>query len=112
MHPHVPRHLHDHRTGRLSRREFLTRVTALGVTAAAAHGLIGTAPPAQAQETPVPGGVMRMQMPTLPLCDPRLADWPEISNVLRGWLEPLVEYQPDGTFTGRLLERWELAEDA
>lgn len=112
MHPQAPHHLHDHRAGRLSRREFLTRVTALGVTAPAAYALIGLDAPAAAQTVPVSGGVMRMQMPTLPLCDPRLADWPEIGNVLRGWLEPLVEYEPDGTFTGRLLDRWEVADDA
>ena len=86
-------------------------MTALGVAASTAHGLIGSAI-ARAQTPPVAGGILRMQMPTLPLCDPRLADWPEIGNMLRGWLEPLVDYEPDGTFTGRLLERWDVAEDA
>lgn len=86
-------------------------MTALGVTATVAHGLIGSSP-ARAQATPVLGGTLRMQMPTLPLCDPRLADWPEIGNMLRGWLEPLVEYEPDGSFTGRVLERWDVADDA
>ena len=40
------------RAGQLSRREFLTRTTALGVSAAAAYGLIGLDAPAQAQDTP------------------------------------------------------------
>ncbi|WP_435168055.1 ABC transporter substrate-binding protein [Falsirhodobacter sp. 1013] len=110
MHILARRHLRDHQNGRLSRREFLTRVTALGVSVPLAYDLLGTAPVA-AQEAPVAGGTLRMQMPTLALCDPRLADWPEIGNMLRGWLEPLVTYNADGTFTGHLLERWELSED-
>ncbi|MDB6453415.1 ABC transporter substrate-binding protein [Falsirhodobacter sp. 20TX0035] len=110
MHSIARRHLRDHQNGRLSRREFLTRVTALGVAAPLAYGMLGTGTVA-AQAQPVAGGILRMQMPTLALCDPRLADWPEIGNMLRGWLEPLVTYHADGTFTGHLLERWETSED-
>eukprot|EP00581_Thalassiosira_minuscula_P040105 CAMPEP_0184474416 /NCGR_PEP_ID=MMETSP0740-20130409/134355_1 /TAXON_ID=385413 /ORGANISM="Thalassiosira miniscula, Strain CCMP1093" /LENGTH=63 /DNA_ID=CAMNT_0026851609 /DNA_START=99 /DNA_END=287 /DNA_ORIENTATION=+ len=36
--------------GKLDRREFLTRATALGVTATAAYGMIGMAAPVQAAE--------------------------------------------------------------
>ena len=44
--------------------------------------------------------------------DPRLADWPQIANVYRGWLEYLIQYNPDGTFEGRLLDSWEANADA
>lgn len=110
MHPHIPRHLRDAEAGRLSRREFLTRATALGLAAPLARTLMPG--PVQAQPSPVTGGILRMQMATLPLCDPRLADWPEIGNVLRGWLEPLVNYHADGTLTGHLLDGWEVSDDA
>ncbi|WP_373356766.1 ABC transporter substrate-binding protein [Pseudoroseicyclus sp. CXY001] len=103
----------EHKAGKLSRREFLTRATALGVAAPAAYGLIGlTAPtPALAQDKPM-GGTLRMQMETLALKDPRLFDWSEMGNFARGWLEYLVEYEPDGSLRGMLLESWEANEDA
>ncbi|GEM93415.1 hypothetical protein RSP03_24820 [Cereibacter sphaeroides] len=57
-----------HRTevarGRMSRREFLTRTTALGVSAGAAYALLGLAQPVRAQETPRKGGTLRMEMET------------------------------------------------
>jgi peptide/nickel transport system substrate-binding protein len=99
------------RAGKLSRREFLSRTTALGVGAAAAYGLIGLPAPAAAQDAPV-GGILRVAMETKAQKDPRLADWPQIANVYRGWLEYLIQYNPDGSFEGRLLESWEANADA
>ena len=87
--------------GKLSRREFLTRTTALGVSAAAAYGLIGLPAPAQAQEAKV-GGAIRVAMEVKGTKDPRLADWPQIANVYRGWLEYLVThtaYSPQNIYT-------------
>lgn len=113
-HPLASCCLQDLRAGALSRREFLTRVTALGISAGAAYAAMGVAP-AQAQDlppTPVQGGTLRMQMLTRPTKDPVIWDWPEIANFCRGWLEYLVEYQPDGTLRGHLLETWQSNEDA
>ena len=111
LHPAAAMHLADMRAGKLDRREFLTRSTALGLTATAAYGLLGmTAPAAQAQAKT--GGILRMAMETKAQKDPRLADWPQIANVYRGWLEYLVQYNPDGTFEGRLLDSWEANADA
>ncbi|MBS3980635.1 MAG: ABC transporter substrate-binding protein [Rhodobacteraceae bacterium] len=101
----------EYAEGKLSRREFLTRTTALGVSAAAAYGLIGLPAPAQAQDAKV-GGKIRIAMEVRGTKDPRLADWPQIANVYRGWLEYLIQYNNDGTFEGRLLESWEANEDA
>ena len=111
LHPAAGMYATELRAGQISRREFLTRTTALGVSAAAAYGLIGLAAPAQAQDAPV-GGILRCAMEVKGTKDPRLADWPQIANVYRGWLEYLIQYNPDGTFEGRLLESWEANADA
>ena len=106
LHPAAEMHLREVAEGTLSRREFLTRTTALGLTATAAYGLLGMASPVQAGAAKV-GGVLRVAMQTRAQKDPRLADWPQIANIYRGWLEYLIQYNPDGSFEGRLLESWE-----
>ena len=64
------------------------------------------------RETPVAGGTLRMSMEIKGLKDPRTADWSQIANVTRGWLEYLVEYNNDGSLRGMLLESWEANADA
>ena len=112
FHPAAPQLADEYRAGKLSRREFLTRATSLGVSAAAAYGLIGLAAPTPAQAQPVQGGTIRIQSDVRPLKDPRTYDWPQMSNFSRGWLEYLVEYQRDGSFQPMLLESWEVNDDA
>jgi peptide/nickel transport system substrate-binding protein len=114
FHPGARMYADEYRAGKLSRREFLTRTTSLGVSAAAAYGLIGLAAPtpARAQEQPAQGGTLRIQSDVRPLKDPRTYDWPQMSNYSRGWLEYLVEYQRDGALTPMLLQGWEVNEDA
>ncbi|MES2551819.1 MAG: ABC transporter substrate-binding protein [Pseudomonadota bacterium] len=111
MHSAAKMYVAEYAEGKLSRREFLTRTTALGLSAVAAYGLIGLPAPAQAQEAKV-GGKIRVAMEVKGTKDPRLADWPQIANVYRGWLEYLVQYNNDGSFEGRLLESWEANADA
>lgn len=100
------------REGKLNRREFLTRATALGVAAPAAYGLIGLAAPEARAQTPQMGGTLRIQMDLRAQRDPRTWDWSELANVCRGWLEYLVSYERDGTIQPVLLESWEANEDA
>jgi peptide/nickel transport system substrate-binding protein len=111
LHSAAQMYASEYAEGKLSRREFLTRTTAFGVSAAAAYGLIGLPAPAQAQEAKT-GGILRVAMEVKGTKDPRLADWPHIANVYRGWLEYLIQYNEDGTFEGRLLESWEANADA
>ncbi len=112
IHPAARMHAQEHLQGKLSRREFLTRSTALGVGAATAYALIGLDAPALAQATAQQGGTLRIQTDVRPLKDPRLWDWSQIANFGRGWLEWLVEYQKDGSIRPMLLESWEVNDDA
>ena len=112
-HPVAEMYAREHKEGKLDRREFLVRTTALGVSAAAAYSLIG-ATPAAAQERAVPaeGGTLRIQTRVYAGKDPRVYDWSELGNLSRGIVEYLVEYNRDGSFSGVLLESWEANEDA
>ena len=112
LHSAVDVYVKDVETGKLSRREFLTRTTALGVTATGAYGLLGLSQPAQAAGHAQQGGTLRMQMEVRALKDPRAFDWTQMAYVTAGWLEYLVEYNSDGSFEPMLLESWEVNADA
>jgi len=96
----------------VSRREFLALASAFGATAATAYSMLGMATPAQAASHAKMGGTVRIQMEVRGLKDPRTYDWSQIANYTNGWLEYLVFYENDGTFSPRLLESWEINEDA
>lgn len=113
-HPVAEMYAEEHKAGKMDRREFLVRSTALGVSAAAAYSLIGLKP-AQAgghRATPPMGGTLRIQMEVRALKDPRTYDWSQMANVSRGFLEYLIENNPDGSFSGVLLESWQANDDA
>ncbi|KIC23390.1 ABC transporter substrate-binding protein [Leisingera sp. ANG-S3] len=114
IHPAARMHADEVRQGKLSRREFLARATALGVSTAATYGLLGEAGPAQAQSaaTPNQGGTLRIQMNVQGLKEPRTYDWSEMGNLTRSTLEYLVEYNNDGSFRGMLLDSWEVNDTA
>ncbi len=112
IHPAALTYAEDEKAGKLSRREFLARTTALGLTSAAAYGLLGLTAPAQAGGHAQQGGTMRMQMEVRALKDIRATDWTQIAFVYAGWLEYLVEYNSDGSFNPMLLEGWSVNDDA
>ncbi|WP_223422954.1 ABC transporter substrate-binding protein [Tateyamaria pelophila] len=112
LHPAAHAYATEVSRGTLSRREFLTRATSLGVSAAAAYGLLGLAQPARAAAHIQPGGDLRIESTVKALKDPRTYDWPQMSNYTRGYLEYLVEYQIDGSMAPSLLTAWEINEDA
>lgn len=95
-----------------SRREFLATATAFGASAATAYAMLGAAQPARAQAKPIRGGTARIQGELRGMKDPRTFDFNMLANMTRGWLEYLVQYENDGTFTPKLLESWEISDDA
>lgn len=113
-HPVAEMYAEEYKAGQLSRREFLVRSTALGVSAAAAYSMIGLSPAMAGGHmvTPPMGGSLRIQMEVRAQKDPRTYDWSQLANVVRGTLEYLVESRADGSFAGVLLEGWEANEDA
>ncbi len=112
MHPAAEMYAREHKEGHMDRREFMSRATALGLTATAAYGLLGMDSPAQAAAHAKQGGTIRMQMDVKALKDPRTFDWTQISTITAGWLEYLVEYNSDGSFKPMLLESWSANADA
>lgn len=99
----------------VSRREFLAMASIFGASTTTAYSMLGLIAPSaafadgHAKQT---GGTVRYQTEVRALKDPRTYDWSQIANFARGWLEYLVEYNNDATFAGRLLEGWDISEDA
>lgn len=102
-HPAARAYADEDAAGTMDRREFLTRATGLGLSAAAAYGLLGLNAPARAAAHAATGGTLRIESSVKALKDPRTYDWPQMSNYTRGYLEYLVEYQIDGSFVPSLL---------
>ncbi|MFP4327455.1 MAG: twin-arginine translocation signal domain-containing protein, partial [Paracoccaceae bacterium] len=73
VHPGALMYAEEFKAGKLSRREFLARASALGVTAAGAYALGGLERPAMATEGAREGGTLRVQMEVRALKDPRTA---------------------------------------
>ena len=66
-HPVAEMYAREYKAGQMSRREFLVRSTALGVSAVAAYSMIGLKPAMAQRVTPPAGGNLRIQMQILAL---------------------------------------------
>jgi peptide/nickel transport system substrate-binding protein len=104
IHPAVEMYAREYEAGKLSRREFISRATMLGLASTTAYGLIGAAAPTPARAQPVTGGTIRINMETKALKDPRLWDWTELANFCRGWLDYLTVFNRDGSVTDRCVK--------
>jgi len=112
IHPVAKMYAEEVKAGKLSRREFMARATALGVATPVAYGMLGMTAPVLAAGHAKQGGTLRMEMEVRALKDPRTYDWTQIATVTAGWLEFLVEYNSDGSFEPLLLTSWEANADA
>lgn len=112
LHPAARDYAQEVAAGTLSRREFLSRATSLGVSTVTAYGLLGLSQPVEAAGHAQAGGTLRIESSVKALKDPRTYDWPQMSNYTRGYLEYLIEYQTDGSLNPALLESWEVNADA
>jgi len=112
LHPAVKMYAGEVAAGKLSRREFISRATMLGLSATAAYGLIGAVAPSKAHAAPTTGGTLRINLETKAMKEPRLWDWTEYSNFCRGWLDYLTLFNRDGSVTGSLVESWEANDTA
>lgn len=113
LHPLAKGYVKQFKKGRMSRREFLATMMTLGVTAAGTYALGGIAAPVEAVAAePKKGGTLRVAVPvrSSEFKDPRTFDWG--AHVSRQSCEYLVRWDSDGNFIPRLLESWDVSDDA
>ena len=98
--------------GHISRRDFLGRAAALGVTTVFANSLLSSAALA---EGPVKGGTLKAGMQggaSTDSLDPATWQSQVPYKFGRQWGEQLVEIQPDGKLEPKLAEEWGSSDDA
>jgi len=99
-------------SGKMTRREFMGKAAALGVSAAVASSLFADAAHAAG---PVKGGTLKLGMnggASSDTLDPGLVASQATKAVLRHWGDTLVDVRADGTVENRLAESVEASADA
>ena len=95
---------------KISRRDFMSLASALGMSATAVYGFAGGAPKAVAQSVQR-GGTFRIDSPLQELKDPQTFSWIEGSNVSRDICEYLTYYGEDGVVKPYLAKSWKVSDD-
>jgi peptide/nickel transport system substrate-binding protein len=101
--------------GVMTRREFVGRAAALGVTAAVANSMLSTSASADGHGTPVRGGTLKIGSgggESTNTQDPALTASEVPLNNLYAWGETLVDVDPDGALNFRCAESVEASADA
>lgn len=101
--------------GLMTRREFVSRAAALGVTAAVANSMLAKTAEAASHAKPVKGGTFRLGVQggqSTDTQDPALWASQVPLTIGRLWGEPLVELTPTGELEGLIAESWEGSADA
>ena len=100
------------RTGRMNRRDFIGRSTALGLSVGLAGALFGKV--AMAEE-PKQGGILRAGISggeSSDSLDPALASSPAPNNTNANWGETLFNVNPDGSLDPRIAEEFSSTPDS
>ena len=98
--------------GKMTRRDFMGRAAALGVSAVVANSMLASAAKAA---TPVAGGTFKMGVQGGESTNSQApASWASDVPLAGGncWGETMVEVEPDGSLTGLVAESWEGSSDA
>ncbi len=113
VHPIIPEMREQLRKGEITRRDFISTATRLGLSAAAAYTMAGSimGPSRARAATPKMGGNLRVSMNVKEITDPATYDWSEKGNVARQIIEPLVEINKDNIASPKLAESWSASED-
>ena len=101
--------------GLMTRREFVGRAAALGVTAAVANSMLASSAQADGHATPIRGGMMKIGSSggeSTNTQDPALTASEVPLNNLRAWGETLVEVDAGGELDFRMAESVEASADA
>ena len=102
-------------SGLMTRREFVGRAAALGVTAAVANTMLADAARADAHETPKRGGMIKIGSSggeSTNTQDPALTASEVPLNNLYCWGETLIDVDPEGQLDFRMAESVEASADA
>ncbi|MDJ0896731.1 MAG: ABC transporter substrate-binding protein [Alphaproteobacteria bacterium] len=115
IHGYLPELKHQLEQGKVDRREFLRTSTLLGLSAAAAYGIVGEVtgeraiPAAKAQGKK--GGELRFSMRVQEMQDPATYNWGEPGNQARHMVEYLTRTGSDNITRPFLAEKWQASDD-
>ncbi len=111
-HSYLPKLAQQFKDGKVNRREFLRTSTLLGLSAAAAYGIVGLPDPAGVRKAHAGmGGTVRLSMRVQPIESPHTYSWIQDSMMSRNVIEYLTRTRNDNITEPWLCEKWEASDD-